>query len=205
MAFEVFDDSYIRRGPADVSSVDENSEDYLRMLSMHSSPEPILGASEEPSNPTALPQEKQTSIVPEAVPIGVKETVTISAEANNAAVTNHLPSGTATEAISSYTASNVAEINTTLTSPVKGILLNSEVSFVASFMLTVKGSRLRNKFKFKPLPVVDCIEFKGLAGKMKRNVAMMQIFATLFKIIQHSYHNREAIILPLHFYNYFYY
>ena len=60
----------------------------------------------------------------------------------------------------------------------------------------MKGSRLRNKFKFKPLPLVPCKEFKGLGGKAKRNIAMMQIFASLFQLLQFSYANRAV---PLFF------
>ena len=64
--------------------------------------------------------------------------------------------------------------------------------------LAVKGGRLRNKFKFKPLPLVPCIEFKGLGGKAKRNVTMMQIFATLFQVVKYSFANRSVReIIPL--------
>lgn len=54
------------------------------------------------------------------------------------------------------------------------------------------GGRLRNKFKFKPLPLVPCIEFKGLGGKAKRNVTLMQIFATLFQVVKYSFANRSV-------------
>jgi hypothetical protein len=53
----------------------------------------------------------------------------------------------------------------------------------------------KNKvFKFQPLPIVSCVEFKGLSGKMKQNTAMLQIFATIYKIMSQCYGNREVDI-----------
>lgn len=48
----------------------------------------------------------------------------------------------------------------------------------------------RTKTAFQPLPVVDCVIFRGATGKMKQRLALTQSFATLFKMMSQNYGNR---------------
>jgi hypothetical protein len=57
---------------------------------------------------------------------------------------------------------------------------------------TMKRKKKRNKLTLVPLPLVPCVIFRGLSGKCKQNLAMMQSFATLFKMMSQNYGNREA-------------
>lgn len=50
----------------------------------------------------------------------------------------------------------------------------------------------KKKLNLAPLPVTQCVEFRGFSGNIKKNMALTQSFATLFKIINHNYGNREV-------------
>jgi len=59
-----------------------------------------------------------------------------------------------------------------------------------------KQRKKRTKTAFQPLPVVDCVIFRGATGKMKQRLALTQSFATLFKMMSQNYGNR-ALALKL--------
>lgn len=59
-----------------------------------------------------------------------------------------------------------------------------------------KRRKKRTKTAFQPLPVVDCVIFRGATGKMKQRLALTQSFATLFKMMSQNYGNR-ALALKL--------
>lgn len=59
-----------------------------------------------------------------------------------------------------------------------------------------KHRKKRTKTAFQPLPVVDCVIFRGATGKMKQRLALTQSFATLFKMMSQNYGNR-ALALKL--------
>lgn len=56
----------------------------------------------------------------------------------------------------------------------------------------VKKKRRKHKFAITPLPLVPCVQFRGLSGKYKQNIAMQQSFATLYKMISQSFGNRDV-------------
>ena len=56
----------------------------------------------------------------------------------------------------------------------------------------VKKKRRKHKFAIVPLPLVPCVQFRGLSGKYKQNIAMQQSFATLYKMISQSFGNRDV-------------
>jgi len=61
----------------------------------------------------------------------------------------------------------------------------------ASSASNQKRRKKRTKTAFQPLPVVDCVIFRGATGKMKQRLALTQSFATLFKMMSQNYGNRE--------------
>lgn len=66
---------------------------------------------------------------------------------------------------------------------------------IASVLLAsaaVKKKRRKHKFTVTPLPLVPCVQFRGLSGRSKQNMAMMQSFATLFKMVSQSFGNRDV-------------
>lgn len=66
---------------------------------------------------------------------------------------------------------------------------------IASVLLAsaaVKKKRRKHKFTVVPLPLVPCVQFRGLSGRSKQNMAMMQSFATLFKMVSQSFANRDV-------------
>lgn len=63
----------------------------------------------------------------------------------------------------------------------------------------VVRSRKKLQVAMKGLPVVPGISFRGFPKLMKRNMILVQSFATLFKLIEFSYPNRDAAFsLSLH-------
>jgi hypothetical protein len=68
----------------------------------------------------------------------------------------------------------------------------AEAMQAVSATTTMKRKKKRNKLTLVPLPLVPCVIFRGLSGKCKQNLAMMQSFATLFKMMSQNYGNREA-------------
>ena len=56
---------------------------------------------------------------------------------------------------------------------------------------TKKERKKRGKNVIKPLPIVDCVIFRGVSGKMKQNMSLTQCFATLYKMMSQNYGNRE--------------
>ena len=63
----------------------------------------------------------------------------------------------------------------------------------------VVRSRKKLQVAMKGLPVVPGISFRGFPNLMKKNMILVQSFATLFKLIEFSYPNRDAAFnLSLH-------
>eukprot|EP01038_Epipyxis_sp_PR26KG_P004852 gene4852-6800_t len=89
------------------------------------------------------------------------------------------------------------ELSDSMDAP-KSILPSAQV-IVPSFLLntnTLTQSRMKLKQKpvklvLKSLPVVPCLKYRGIVGKMKETVALTQSFATLHQFINFSYGNRE--------------
>jgi hypothetical protein len=55
-----------------------------------------------------------------------------------------------------------------------------------------RKKKRHHKLTLTPLPLVPCVVFRGLSGKSKQNLAMMQSFATLYKMVSQNYGNREV-------------
>eukprot|EP01036_Dinobryon_divergens_P025881 gene25881-34473_t len=174
--------------------IDEDSDDYLRMLSMNVAGDAPT-SNEQSSSATTAPLENAavtnsssfsntggentihaTSSFPQGVDL---QGTAASSDALNSATSTH-PISTTNTLAATGTTNSEAELLTASASPT-----------TEKPKPNVKGGRLRNKFKFKPLPLVPCIEFKGLGGKAKRNVTLMQVFATLFQVVKYSFANRS--------------
>ena len=68
----------------------------------------------------------------------------------------------------------------------------AEALRAASAATSKRKKKRHHKLTIAPLPLVPCVQFRGLSGRSKQTLAMMQSFATMFKLISQNYGNRDV-------------
>lgn len=102
---------------------------------------------------------------------------------------------TATAAAAAAGTSDETPIATETVKTEQELAEEEERAAIATVLLAsaaVKKKRRKHKFAIVSLPLVPCVQFRGLSGKYKQNIAMQQSFATLYKMISQSFANRDV-------------
>jgi hypothetical protein len=69
---------------------------------------------------------------------------------------------------------------------------NAAIANALSAGTETRRKKRHHKFTVVPLPMVPCVVFRGISGKIKQNMAVLQSFATLYKFISQNYGNRDV-------------